>query len=378
MIKRNIAVLYAVAFLQGMVFYGPIATLYRQARGVSVLEIAAIESVSLVLALALEVPWGLLADRIGYRRTLLICNGLFWVSKVVFWQAESCGAFLVERILLSVVVAGLSGVDTAMLYCSCGGKDSQRVFGMYESLQTAGLLAASVVYAAAVGERYELAAELTVVSYGLAAVLTLLLREVQPEKGPASGERKRVWELLAMLKRPGVLWFLVGAALLQETHQVITVFLNQLQYARVGMSAGAMGYAYTAVTVAGLCGVFSARLTRGLGERRMMYNCCGTAGVACVLLAVTQNAVVSIVAVLALRVSFTLLQPLQTEIRNRQVTGSDRATVLSVQAVVMSSVGAVVNVSFGAAAERNLPLAFLLGAALCAFALPLLRHGTTK
>ena len=378
MIKRNIAVLYAVAFLQGMVFYGPIATLYRQARGVSVLEMAAIESVSLVLALVLEVPWGVLADRIGYRRTLLVCNGLFLASKVVFWQAESFGAFLTERILLSVVVAGLSGVDTAMLYRSCGGTDSQRVFGFYESLQTAGLLAAAVVYATAVGERYDLAAGLTAVSYALAAGLTLLLREVEAETSPASGERKCIWELLAMLKRPGVLWFLVGAALLQETHQVITVFLNQLQYDRAGMSAGAMGYAYTAVTVAGLSGMFSARFTQGLGEKRMMYSCCGAAGVACVLLAVTQNAVASVAAVLALRVSFTLLQPLQTEIRNRQVTGADRATMLSVQAVVMSSVGAVVNVAFGAAAERNLPLAFLLGAALCACALPLLCCGTTK
>ena len=34
--KRNIYLMYAIAFLQGMVFYGPVATLYRQAQGVSV------------------------------------------------------------------------------------------------------------------------------------------------------------------------------------------------------------------------------------------------------------------------------------------------------------------------------------------------------
>lgn len=32
--KRNITILYAMALLQGMVFYGPIATLYRRAVGV--------------------------------------------------------------------------------------------------------------------------------------------------------------------------------------------------------------------------------------------------------------------------------------------------------------------------------------------------------
>lgn len=377
MIKRNIVVLYAVALLQGMVFYGPIATLYRQARGISVLEIAVLESISLALTLALEVPWGILADRIGYRRTLLICNGLFLASKVVFWQAESFGAFLAERILLSVVVSGLSGVDTAMLYLSCAEGDSQRVFGIYESLQTVGLLAAAVVYSAAVGARYDLAAGLTVISYGLAAALTLLLQEVRPQRDFEPGRHSLLPALCDLANRPDLLAFLVGVALLQEIHQVITVFLNQLQYVRAGIPADAMGYVYTAVTVAGLCGVWSARLTRRLGERGMLRSCCGAAGAACAALAVTQNAAVSVAGVLVLRVSFSLLQPLQTEIQNRQVTGADRATALSVNAVVMSSVGVAANLAFGALAEQSLSAAFVLGAVLCGLSLRLLWRGTS-
>lgn len=45
--KRNLYVMYAIALLQGMVFYGPIATLYRQAQGVTVFQITVIESISL-------------------------------------------------------------------------------------------------------------------------------------------------------------------------------------------------------------------------------------------------------------------------------------------------------------------------------------------
>ena len=43
-IKRNIYLMYGISLLQGMVFYGPIATLYRQAAGVTVFEITLIES----------------------------------------------------------------------------------------------------------------------------------------------------------------------------------------------------------------------------------------------------------------------------------------------------------------------------------------------
>ena len=81
--------MYAIALLQGMVFYGPVATLYRQARGISIFQITVIESISLALCLLLEFPWGILADKIGYKKTILICNFLCFFSKIVFWKADS-------------------------------------------------------------------------------------------------------------------------------------------------------------------------------------------------------------------------------------------------------------------------------------------------
>ena len=80
--KRNIALLLAVYCLQGMVFYSPIATLYRQAAGLDLLQIGFIESVCLGVMLALEIPWGIVADRIGHRRTIVICAALFALRAV--------------------------------------------------------------------------------------------------------------------------------------------------------------------------------------------------------------------------------------------------------------------------------------------------------
>ena len=124
--KRNLSCMYAIALLQGMVFYGPIATLYRQAQGVSIAQITLIESISLALCILLEIPWGILSDKMGYRTTMVCCCFLYFFSKIVFWQAHGFGGFLLERIMLSVVTAGMSGVDTSILYFSRGGQDSQR------------------------------------------------------------------------------------------------------------------------------------------------------------------------------------------------------------------------------------------------------------
>ena len=162
--KKNIYLMYAIAFLQGMVFYGPIATLYRQAQGVSIFQITLMEGISLALCIALEIPWGMAADKIGYRRTMILCCGLYFISKIVFWRASGFGGFFAERILLGIVQSGLSGVDSSILYLSCQGKDSQKVFGIYHSLGMGGLLAAAAVFSLVVKDNYPLAGFLTAVS----------------------------------------------------------------------------------------------------------------------------------------------------------------------------------------------------------------------
>ena len=86
--------MYAITLLQGMVFYGSIATLYRQASGLSVFQITLIESISYALCILFEIPWGIIADKIGYKRTLCFCCNLYFVSKLVFWRAVDFGDFL--------------------------------------------------------------------------------------------------------------------------------------------------------------------------------------------------------------------------------------------------------------------------------------------
>ncbi len=91
--KKNIYLMYAIVLLQGMVFYGPIATLYRQANGLSVFQIALIESISYFLCIIFEIPWGIVADRIGYKKTMCFCCGLFLFLNWYFGEQIAFFAF---------------------------------------------------------------------------------------------------------------------------------------------------------------------------------------------------------------------------------------------------------------------------------------------
>lgn len=365
--KRNIGLLYAIALLQGMVFYGPIATLYRQAAGVNIAQITLIESISMLLCVLLEVPWGMVADRIGYRRTMIFCCLLYVVSKVVFWKAEGFAGFLLERILLSVVIAGISGVDVSLLYLSCPKEKAQHVFGVYQALSTAGLMIAAGVYALWIGQNYRLAAVLTVCSYAVAALLALGLVEAKPEeerKTKPGGNPFR--ELYRQFHAsPKLLLLVIGAALFGETHQTVTVFFNQLQYTKCGMNDRQIGLVYLLVTGLGLVSGLSASLTRRFGKVGSGAALMLAGAAACLALTVTASAILSILAIMTLRVAYSLFWPLQTEMQNRMIRTTARATALSMNALMMDGISISTNLAFGPLAQAALPLAMALGCAFC-------------
>lgn len=365
-LKQNIRLMDAIALLQGMVFYGPIATLYRQAAGMSIFQITLIESISLAICLALELPWGIVADKIGYRKTMIACCSLYFLSKIIFWQARGFAGFLLERVVLSVTIAGLSGVDASILYLSSAEGRSQKAFGIYNGLQTAGLLFASFVYSFLIRDDYRLAAFLTAVCYGTAAVLAFGLKEVKPDGKTLSSDPAGFLPVLKRIfQNRRFLLFLVGVAFLNETHQTVTVFLNQLQYVKCGLSNAEIGFVYIGVTIAGLSGIASARFTRRLGTMLSASVLYGTAVAACVAMAVTRNAWLSVAAIVLLRISFSLFQPLQTDLQNENVTTQNRATELSANAVLIDCVGVGTNLVYGRLADLRLSAAMFTGAALC-------------
>lgn len=366
-IKKNIYCMYAVSLLQGMVFYAPIASLYRQQMGLNVFQITLIESISLIFTIILEIPWGMIADKIGYRKTMIVCSFLFFISKIIFWQANGFIFFLMERLLLSIVISGLSGVDSSLLYLSCAKDKAQQIFAIYQQLGTIGLLFASAVYSFIIKDNYRLAAFLTMLCYGIAILFTWIIQEVHD-----THEQQKIYPIQEMgqiikklFKNKGLLFFLIGMAFINETHQTITVFLNQLQYIVCGMSNQMIGIIYIIMTLSGLLGCFSKQFTDWLKINNTLKLLIFIPFISCIVLGFTQQAVISVIAILFIHMSYQLLAPLQLQIQTQEVSSKLIATELSVNAMVMDSLAVITNLIFGKVADTSLSSAFFLGAFFC-------------
>lgn len=364
--QRNIPLMYVIAFLQGMVFYAPVASLYRQARGMSLGQIALLESISFLIQLAMELPWGVAADRIGYKKTMFAGCAVFALSKLAFWRADSFMDFFWERVLLSAAIAALSGVDDSILYLSCPDRDSQKVFGRYGAFSTAGLLASAGAFSLWMAENYALAALATLVAYALAAVLALFLAEVRPPEMKRREPARAFFRLLqSTLRQRRFLLLVICWALYGQALSSVCTWLSQNQYLRCGMSGRAMGFAFILVSVASMAGVFSQPVTDRVGRSRAIPGTLALAGLACLALVFTRSAALSAGCILFLEGSFALVSPLASQVWNRQVTSADRATQLSVYAVLDEAVAAGGSLVIGRVADASLDGAFGLCAAAC-------------
>lgn len=360
-IRRNVHIMYAVSFLQGMLFYASVSTLYRQACGLTVFQITLIESISMVLSMLFEIPWGVVSDRIGYKKVMVFCTFLLFISKYIFYIADTFYLFLLERVALSVVNSGLSGVDTSILYLSCGDENAQKVFGRNGALNSAGLLLASAVFAFLPDGSYRLAALLSLFTYGAAAVLTLFLAEVRPAPEERVSPFRSLRQALANLRvMPGLIPLLIMSVLFFEVVMNITGYFNQLQYIRGGASVSFISVALIIGSVCEMGGAFSDRLTRFFGEKLFGALLTGLCALGCFAMAVCSNVIMSVIIISFMYGAAALMSPLVSLMENRMVTFDDRATALSVNSMLTSILAVPLNLGLGCIVDIDLPMSFFV------------------
>ena len=355
--KRNIKIMFIIALLQGLVFYAPISTLYRQAYGLNIFQISIIESICLALCLLLELPWGLVADKIGYRRSFIICCLLYVVSKFIFWQASDFNSFLLERIILSIVLSGISGVDNGILYLS-DPDNNQKNYGIYSALGTVGLISATLVYSFLIKDNYRLASFLTMIGYFLAFIAALFLTEVKKEKSHLT-----LKGLLGLIKdlfgNKSLLFLVIATGIFTEVRQMIVIVISQVQYLNSGLSLSIIGIAYLVVTVGGLCSSLSAKVTKWLNPKRMIDLIYLSVFVSLFVLVFNPPGFISVFLILIMEIGFALFMPLSEDLQNKEITVPDRASALSVNFLMIDSLGVLIEVPMGYLTLNSLKPAYL-------------------
>lgn len=353
--------MYLIVFFQGFVFYGPIATLYRQANGLSMSDIFIIESFFWLFIIIFEVPWGWLADRAGYKRILVLSNVLFFISKVVFYEADTFSLFLLERVLLAMALSGISGCDIAILHNSTTKDESEKVFGRYSAFATSGYVMATFMSGYFLKKSMEMAAFATIIPYGVAVVLTFFIIDDKC----SVGEKLKIRDSLKLLLRnKKMILFLLSLAFVREIIQSVMSFLNQLQYTKCNIEIVYFGVIAGSLQIMGLISAKSHKISKKIGHTKSIRLIYMSLTVTCVLLALTRNPILTIFLMAVVSLSQGLLEPLVMTIQNNSIKTNNRAVMLSLYSMFGSLVSSGIDPLIGISADISLETSFLFCALL--------------
>lgn len=347
--KRNIYLMYIIVFLQGFVFYGPIATVFRENRGVSIYQIFLIESISMILIMLFEVPWGIFADKFGYKKTLVISNFIFFISKIVFFKANSFWIFLFERILLSISISGLSGCDTALIYLSLDeNQNSERVFGRYVWFSNIGFLLGSMISTYIINISIDLTAYYTIIPYGVAFGVSLFLKNITDEVTKKENVKSKFkYSLKHVAANKYIIIFLVGISLVKEVVQSITVFLNQQQYIKSGIDIRYFGILLVAIQFMKLISVKSYKLSNMIGQIKSINMLTIAVFISSSILIIISNAILSFLCVSVISIGMAIMEPMIIDIKNKSISSGNRATILSIYSMIESITSSIINPIIG-------------------------------
>ena len=99
--KRNIDRLEMLAFFNGLVFYAPVALLVRTHAGVTMAQFFVMQAVLSLTVFLFEIPTGMLTDRIGYKNTMVLAQGIVVLARglmALAYLTGSLGLFVVEAV----------------------------------------------------------------------------------------------------------------------------------------------------------------------------------------------------------------------------------------------------------------------------------------
>jgi MFS family permease len=344
----------ALRFLDAFVLIGPFYTLMFAERGLTPAQIGVILASWSLVGLALEVPCGVLADRVS-RRWLLAaaqvvrCVGLgAWLAFPGFW------GFLVGFMLWGFKSATLSGAFEAVVYDELkllGREDEYvRVFGRTQAARFAGVLAASLGAAGLSGLGYETLIWASIAS-GLAGAGSALLLPKAP-RASATGR----WGYFAHLKRgaveaaslpgvPGLLLFIAG---MQAVAYACADYW-QIFGRDVGLSKPAI--AVFIATMSG-AGVMSATLAHRLRDLRpLTLSLLLAAAGACIALAAATYRPWSVLLPVAYVALYWLVDTNADAHFQHRLRPETRATVASFKGFAMQSGTSLLMLGFGAIAQ---------------------------
>lgn len=328
-----------VCFLNGLVFFAPVALLVRTQAGVSEHVFFLLQALLSGVIFLGEIPTGFITDKIGYRKSLILAQVLLLGARSLLLAAfvsRSLALFVVEAVVEGTATCFTSGTGSAYLYDLYGENGYLVKTAHAENFGTAGFIISTVAYAGI----YKISGMeglliTTVVMDIIAVVCSFFLRSESSKTIIA--DRKEV-QILAIFKNKKAFLFVISLAIFSIAWLLINFFyVEKLENCGLPvewMSLIILSYSAVQMLAEPILGKLSDGKNGKSGRGKLPAVTAATAGVAFLLFRVVKfrAAVLLLMLILPLLLNLPeyLLMDLENQFVDETECGSQRAATLSV------------------------------------------------
>lgn len=328
-----------VCFLNGLVFFAPVALLVRTQAGVSEHVFFLLQALLSGVIFLGEIPTGFITDKIGYRKSLILAQVLLLGARSLLLAAfvsRSLVLFVVEAVVEGIAACFTSGTGSAYLYALYGENGYLAKTAHAGNFGTAGFIISTVAYAGI----YKISGMeglliTTVVMDIIAVVCSFFLRSESSKTIIA--DRKEV-QILAIFKNKKAFLFVISLAIFSIAWLLINFFyVEKLENCGLPvewMSLIILSYSAVQMLAEPILGKLSDGKNGKSGREKLPAVTAAAAGVAFLLFGVVKfrAAVLLLMLILPLLLNLPeyLLMDLENQFVDEAECGSQRAATLSV------------------------------------------------
>ncbi len=350
-VKNNIWKFYLIKFLYGLCFALPIMSLFWADNGLSLTEIMLLQSLFSIATFVFEIPSGYFADKFGRKKTIVFAAIFYFLGSLIYCFGFDFFTFLIAELLLGLGVSFLSGADDALLYDSLKEnkqeKNYKKIYGNANFVYFLSIAFSSIIggFVGALNFRFDLM--LTAFAGFLFIPIAILLKEPK-----VFSEEKDVMQSIpqilksCFIKNKRLKWLLIFSGVLFGINQSV-LWLYQPYFILSGLNVVFFGFVFASFQiVAAIASKFAHKIEAKIGQKFALMSLF-------VLLALSYLLMGSFVFWFSF--SFAFLQQfirgfgkvIVTDYINKEVSSSQRATVLSINSFLYRLIYALIIPFFG-------------------------------
>lgn len=337
---RNLRLFYAFRLLATSYLFVPIFMLFQADRGLTFFERLALGGIYSAVIILVEVPTGVLADRLGRRRSMMWGAITMVASCLLAARANDFFEFAIAESLAALSMALVSGADSAYLYDLLAAHDRAHEYPRRESTASAWHLLGSAL--AFVGGGALAVVHLALpylVTAGVAAIAAVVacLLEEDTDDVPIikrTGWFQQTFAALGEVARNGKLAWLVGYSAVVFALLRATIYVYQPYLQERGLATFEIGLLFAGVNlVAAGVAQRTYQLRVSFGEERLLWTLLAVLGISFVGLASAGAGPWMLVLLLVQAIASGIYAPLTKPLLNREIRSENRAAVLSVESM---------------------------------------------